>query len=153
MSYFNSPPSGLRPKIGAGVSVKRGSNTILGITLDFKLEGPKPWIAEGNAEFKVLVKIKVKINKTWGESGQVELPKVAILPKLIEAFEQVSNWTSEIPEDQSLLVTLGELSLPEGEIILHSAGKLTVNQNVLPLRLLIEKFGNDVSFRYQRSLD
>lgn len=143
-ALFQFSPFWFTASIGASVAIKKGSNTLMSISLAFSLEGPTPWIVEGTAEFKVLVKIKVKINKTWGEKAQVELPKVAILPQLIEAFEQVNNWTSEIPEDQFLLVTLSETELAEGTILLHSSGTLTIAQDVLPLQMIISKFGNDV---------
>jgi hypothetical protein len=143
-ALFQFSPFWFTAAIGASVAVKKGSNTILSISLAFALEGPTPWIVEGTAEFKVLVKVKVKINKTWGQQGQVDLPKIAVLPKLLEAFELINSWTSEIPEDQFLLVSLAETELEEEAILLHSAGKLTIKQDVLPLGMLISKFGNDV---------
>ncbi len=129
--------------IRAGVAIKKGSTTLLAISLAFELSGPKPWSALGTAEFKVLfIKVKVRFSKVWGENSQVTIDREAVLPKLLEAFEQSDNWTSELLAGEPLLVSLNEVELAEGVVLLHPSGKLTINQNVMPLEMTIAKFGN-----------
>ena len=141
---FQFSPFWFIASIRAGVSVKKGSKTLLSVKLAFELQGPTPYIAKGKAEFRVLgIKVKAKFNKQWGKSGQIDLPKIPILPKVVEAFQQDRSWTSEVPSDQFLMVSLREIELAEGMILLHSQGKFTIKQDVLPLGMIISKFGND----------
>ncbi len=143
-ALFQFSPFWFTVGIKAGVSVKKGDKVLLSITLDLGLQGPTPWIAEGTAEFKVLgIKVSVNFTKQWGQTNQIDLPKVAVLPMLLEAFEQDSSWTSIIPADQFLMVSLRETELAEGEILLHSSGVFTVSEDIFPLGMILTRFGND----------
>lgn len=141
---FQFSPFWFTAGIKAGVSVKKGDKTLLSISLELQLQGPTPWIAHGTGEFKVLgIKVTINFSEQWGQTNQIDLPRIAILPKLLEAFEQAANWTSQVPDDQFLLVTLDEVELPEGEIRLHPAGLFTIHEEVFPLEMVLTRFGND----------
>jgi len=144
---FQFSPFKFLANVRAGVSVRAGSQGILVIQLNFDLQGPKPWIARGVARFEILgFGINVNFNETWGEVDEATLPKIDVLPQLMEALEQDLNWTSEFPDDRLLLVSLRELEEGElltGEVLLHALGELTISQDVIPLDTTIEKHGDN----------
>ena len=144
---FQFSPFKFLANVRAGVSVRSGSQVILVIQLNFDLQGPKPWIARGVARFEILgFGINVNFNETWGEVDEATLPKIDVLPQLMEALEQDLNWTSEFPDDRLLLVSLRELEEGEllaGEVLLHALGELTISQDVIPLDTTIEKHGDN----------
>ncbi|MBT8185523.1 MAG: hypothetical protein KJN76_11835, partial [Eudoraea sp.] len=130
--------------IRAGIEIKLGSTTLFSITLAFELQGPTPWIATGTASFSILFfKVKVRFSKTWGERKEVMEPSIPVLPKILEALGEGSNWVAELPSKRHLLVSIAEVDLAEGELLLQSMGTLKISQTVLPLGLTISKFGNN----------
>ncbi|WP_394748068.1 DUF6603 domain-containing protein [Spongiimicrobium salis] len=129
--------------IRAGIEVKLGSSTLFSITLDFELQGPTPWVASGTASFKVLfIKIKVRFNETWGERREVMEATIPILPKILDALTEASNWSAIITTNKNLLVSLKEAEMEEGALLMQSMGSLQINQTIVPLDLLISKYGN-----------
>lgn len=130
--------------IRAGIEVKLGSSTLFAITLDFELQGPTPWVASGTASFKILfIKIKVRFNETWGERNEVMEATVPVLPKVLDALTDPSNWSAAIASTRNLLVTLKENEVEEEFLLLQSMGSLKIDQTIVPLDLLISKYGNN----------
>lgn len=141
---FQFSPFKFIANIGAGLEVKLGSTTLFSITLDFELSGPTPWNARGTASFSILFfTIKVRFNVTWGDAQEVISPSIPVLPKVIEAFTLDANWTTELPSNRVNLVTLASVTPADGELILQSFGALKVSQTVMPLNLVIDKFGDN----------
>lgn len=131
--------------ISARASITAGSTSICSIDLEFTLEGPTPWHAYGYGSFSIwFVKIKVKFDKTWGETRTNSLPSTSVLPLLLDELQKSTNWktssTSALPE----LVTLAAYTVPEGEVYVKPDGSLEINQMVVPLNLTMQKFGNYV---------
>jgi hypothetical protein len=60
---------------------------------------------------------------------------------LLAALGDPRNWRAEAPEPRQSLVTLRG-GLPTNEILLHPLGRLAVSQQVVPLGLSIDRFGN-----------
>lgn len=129
--------------IEARLSVKCGNKTLMSIGLQFDLQGPTPWVAKGVASFRaLLIKVDINFSKTWGDRREDALPAIVVLPTLLEAFNQSRNWLSNLPTNRFLLASIKELELEEQELLVHSVGILSINQNVMPLNMLISKFGN-----------
>ncbi len=129
--------------VHASVAVKLGSSTLFSIGLEFNLEGPSPWRANGYATFKILfIKFKVSFDKTWGEKKENSLPGTSVLPLLIEEFEKNENWDT-IPSSTTIeLVTLSNFAPDDNSVLVKPFGSLEVNQKVVPLDLTMDKFGN-----------
>jgi hypothetical protein len=141
---FQFSPFKFIADITAGLEVKMGSSTLFSINLDFELSGPTPWNAKGTASFSILfISIKVHFNVTWGDEQQVIEPSIAVLPKLLEAFNLDANWTTELPANRYNVVTLANITPKPGQIILQSFGAVRVSQVIMPLNLVIDKFGNN----------
>jgi len=141
---FQFSPFKFIADITAGLEVKMGSSTLFSINLDFELSGPTPWNAKGTASFSILfISIKVHFNVTWGDVQQVVLPSIAVLPKILEAFNLDANWSAELPANRYNLVTLASILPQPGQIILQAFGAVKVSQIIMPLKLVIDKFGNN----------
>lgn len=144
---FQFSPFMFIASIRAGVEVKLGSSTLLSIKLAFELQGPTPWKATGTASFKILfIKIKVKFSKTWGEKKDTALPPAPVMPKVMEAFQQDRNWQGALPSRSFLLVSLKKkeegASEAEEQLILQTFSSLTIKQNIIPLDIVLTKFGD-----------
>ena len=131
--------------IGAGLEVKMGDCTLFGITLDFELAGPTPWNAKGTASFSILFfTIKVRFDEEWGEKNSIEYPKIAVLPKAMEALQLDSNWTTELPLNRSTLVSTRDIPSEPGNIVLQPFGSFKVSQTILPIAQVLDKFGDNL---------
>ncbi len=141
---FQFSPFKFIADITAGLEVKMGSSTLFSINLDFELSGPTPWNAKGTASFSILfISISVHFNVTWGDAQQVITPSIAVLPKILEAFNLDANWSAELPANRYNLVTLASIVPQPGQIILQAFGAVKVSQILMPLKLVIDKFGNN----------
>jgi hypothetical protein len=129
--------------VNASVAVKAGSSTLFSIDLEFNLEGPAPWRAYGYGSFRILfVKIKVKFDKTWGETKENILPSTSVLPLLVEEFRKNTNWLTKPSTTLPELVTLADSVSEEDIVLVRPYGSLEINQMVVPLDLTMSRFGN-----------
>jgi hypothetical protein len=131
-------------EVRAGLAVKWGKKTLLSISLKFTLSGPSPWVASGTGRFKVwILKYHINFHKTFGERKNILLPDINVLPLVIAALENSSNWQSKIPANRfDLVVMRKDDELDVGEILFQTFGSLTVRQKVVPLGIRIVRFGN-----------
>src|SRR5690606_22957666 len=63
------------------------------------------------------------------------------LPALVQALIEPRNWGSELSARAASVVALRDPSR-SGEVLLHPLGELSVRQQVVPLGITIERFGN-----------
>lgn len=141
---FQFSPFKFVARIYASVAIKAGGSTLLAIRLDLQLEGPTPWIAQGVGSFSILFfEVSVSFRVQWGEERQDALPDIQVLPRLIEALSQNQNWIAELPANKTHLCTLREIKLPDGVILLSPFGMLTVQQNILPMDIDFDRFGDN----------
>lgn len=140
---FQFAPFKFLAGISASVSVKSGNTTLLSISIEFNLQGPRPWRAWGNGSFKVLlIKVKVKFDVTWGSEKENSLPGTEVMEVLLEEFEKSSNWTAELPDTKTALVTYFDFESDDDNVIVDPVGGFQVNQSVVPLDVEMTKFGN-----------
>ncbi|MBX3252642.1 MAG: hypothetical protein KF862_00770 [Chitinophagaceae bacterium] len=131
--------------VGAGLEVKIGNCTLFGITLEFELAGPTPWNAKGTASFSILFfTIKVHFDEEWGDKSSIEYPKIAVLPKAMEALQLDANWTTELPANRSTLVGVRDIPAEPGSIVLQPFGSFRVSQTVVPVGQVLDKFGENI---------
>jgi hypothetical protein len=136
-------------QVKAGLAVRIGSTTIMGVTLEFALSGPTPWNARGKARFTIcwFIKFTVHFNETWGESLDTTFDDEDVLPLLVAALSDSGNWRAEPPGRREMLVTLKEIPAVQDEagkpkVLVHPFGALSVSQKVVPLGITISRFGN-----------
>lgn len=143
--YFNTlfqfNPFAFLFDIGAGVSVKMGSVTLLAISLDLSLGGPAPWKAKGSGKFTIgFLEFKVKFNKTWGKKQKIsEVQYIDLLPVFAAGFEEASNWTVVTTDLVDGLVNV--LPYTGTELMMNASDTLHFDQKDIPLSRKLDKFG------------
>ena len=128
-------------EITAMLALRVGSSSFASIKLTLTLEGPTPWKAQGTAKFKIcwFFTLKVRFNKTFGETRNTTLPDVAVLPLLRAALEANDNWEGELPPQRHRLESIRETP---GALLIHPVGTLKVSQKVVPLKVRIDRIGS-----------
>jgi hypothetical protein len=131
-------------EITAMLALRVGSSSIASIKLTLTLEGPTPWKAQGTASFKIcwFFTLKVRFNKTFGESRNTTLPDLAVLPLLADALRADDNWETELPAQRHRLESIKEATELTSELLLHPVGTLKISQKVVPLNVRIDRIGS-----------
>lgn len=90
---------------------------------------------------------------TIGSDAEEEKPTIDVLEELRIALEDNRNWNPVLPKQTNLLVTLRrkEEALPaepssdqrEQDLIFHPLGGLKIDQDRVPLNVLLDKFGHN----------
>ena len=126
----------------AGLALRSGTSTIMGISLSGKLSGPTPWHAEGDASVSILFfSISVHVSVTIGDPQSNPLPATNVWTPLLAAITASGNWSGALPPGAPQIATLVP---PEGKaapVLIDPAGALTFRQKVVPLDQAITKFG------------
>jgi hypothetical protein len=130
--------------VGAMLALRVGSSSIASINLSMSLEGPAPWHAQGTAKLKLFwfLTVRVRFDKTFGETRNTSLPDVAVLPLLQAALSNRGNWQAEMPTGRQQLVSFKAIEGTGNDIVADPFGVLTIGQKVVPLNVEIQKFGN-----------
>ncbi|WP_437899932.1 DUF6603 domain-containing protein [Sorangium sp. So ce124] len=125
----------------AGLSVKLGSLTLLGIHLAGALSGPTPWHLTGQASLTVLFfEIAVSVDVTFGDDQKNALPATDPWPALKAALQDARNWEGLLPPKAASVVSF---SAPEGKaapVLVDPVGAVSLRQKVLPLNRQITRF-------------
>lgn len=132
----------------AGLALRSGTTTLLGISLEGSFAGPTPWHIEGTAKFTILFfEIGVHVSQTWGEEQGNALPSVNPWPELESALKDPRNWSPALEADPRSLVTLAQSEASEpgtGAVLLDPSGGASVRQRVLPFGMELQKLGEAV---------
>ncbi len=144
-ALFIFSPFSFEFSVCAGMTITAMDITLTEISVQFTLSGPKPWNAYGKAVFKILFwDVDANFNITWGESRPATRPLIDPWPDLKDALVAPGAWGTSLPPHCSLVESLASL---EGEgadstLVVHPVSMLELRQNVLPLNINLEKFGN-----------
>lgn len=140
--YFK-PKFRFMASIYASFSVKFKNITLLGVALEFNLEGPGPFHAFGRGEVKILGMGKsVNFDETFGQKKTTSLPSIDVGAALKEALEDFNNWESILPNRNSISVTIRKMEGMDDQVVIHPVGSLRVSQKIVPLDRVIQQFGN-----------
>lgn len=133
--------------LGAGFSLKVAGFDLLSVRVRMELSGPTPWRAKGTGSISVLFfEISADFDKTWGEEKVTSLPETEVLPKFLEEINNKEQWSTALTNSKNLLVSLRKLEEGvENLLVLHPSGTLTIQQKFVPLKVNIEKIGNQKS--------
>lgn len=141
-ALFQFNPFYFRVDVGAGLAVMWGSRELFGIHFSGSLEGPSPWRIQGKASFRILfVKVKVRVDKTFGERKDTVLPPVQVLPFIKEPLQDIRNWVAFKPDARNLLVTTRKLDTKD--LVVHPYSVIGVSQNRVPLNQQLDKIGSN----------
>jgi len=131
--------------IAAKLAVKAGGRTILSVSLELILSGPRPWRARGRASFSILFfDVSFGFDVTIGDDAPSALPTpVDVAPLLLAAFADARSWSAQLPAGAAGLVTLRALE-PGTAVLAHPLATLQVRQRVAPLERTLDRFGTSV---------
>lgn len=136
-------PFWLTAELGATVSVKWGSRTLLALTLLIGLSGPGPWRAHGEVKINLLWwDISKRFDKVLGDPTEEDRPTfVDAAQLLLEALEQPATWDVTAPDGGGEMAALSTPELPAGQIVVHPGAVLGIRQNLLPLGVEVDRIG------------
>lgn len=147
-------------EISTQFSIKVFGIGVYGVGIDVSLSGPTPWHVHGTASLSFFFfSIDITIDFTWGDDPNTMLPPIAVMPILTAELQKSSNWKTQLPSNEKLLVSLRQLDPAEAALVLHPVGTLQVSQRTIPLDLRLDKVGsqkpsdaNDFSLNVSGSL-
>lgn len=126
----------------AGLALRHGTSTLMGISVEGDLSGPTPWHVTGKAHISLLFfSISVNVDFTWGNWQQVSAPPTDAWPPLKAALADVRNWSGSMPTGIPAPVTLASPSTNEVRVYVDPSSVLTLRERVLPLDQTLTKFG------------
>ncbi|MFI6959878.1 DUF6603 domain-containing protein [Nocardia sp. NPDC050408] len=139
-------------EISAAIAVEVLGETLVGIALDFSLEGPGHWRAAGRGRVDLfLFSASFDFDESWGGS----IPAAPAAPNVGEiltaALRKPDAWRASAPDPATTPVQLtaaAGVALADGGA-LHPRGSLSVRQKVVPLGIEIDRF-NRVPITPQR---
>src|SRR5262245_33378321 len=131
--------------IAAKLAVKAGGRTILSVSLELTLSGPRPWRARGRASFSILFfDVSFGFDVTIGDAAPAALPApVDVAPLLLAALADRRAWSAAPPAGGGAVVTLRALEAGTA-VLAHPLATLEVRQRVAPLERTLERFGTSV---------
>jgi hypothetical protein len=127
----------------AGLALRSGDQTLLGISVSGELSGATPWHAKGDAHVTIIFfEISVSFDTTWGEEKKNALPDIDPWPQLRAAIVEPKNWSGALPASLPQTVTLATAKGKDTpSVLIDPSGTLTFRQRVLPLDEHLTKFG------------
>lgn len=126
----------------AGLALRSGTSTIMGISVAGSLSGPTPWHVEGEAHFSILFfDIGVHVSATIGNAQANPRPAINAWTPLLAAIQAQGNWNGALPAGAPQVVTLAPPERSAAPVLIDPAGTLTFRQKVVPLDQAITKFG------------
>ncbi len=149
-ALFRFSPFYFIVEISAGFSVKVFGIGLFSVHLRGSLEGPAPWRVRGSASISLLFfSIDVDVDVTFGEERREQLPPISVLPIIHAELDKIDNWRATLPPSGQLFASLRDLK-DEAALVLHPVGTLHISQRAVPLKLKLDKIGNqkvaDVNF-------
>jgi len=147
-------PFGLTASMEAMLAVKFEGNVVLAIGLALTMTGPTPWRFWGKATIRFLFfEATANFDQTIGVEEAPSLPpSEPIRPLLVEALKEPRNWGTQLGVGQHPLVVLREQKAQKvttsgdhpakPEQMVHPLADLHVTQQVVPLEVVITRFGS-----------
>jgi len=144
-ALFIFDPFSFLVEFTAGLALRSGTDTLFGISVDGLLSGPTPWHVSGNAHISLFFfEISVHVEVTWGEQQSVVAPPTDAWPPLLQAIQNVQNWSGSLPSRIPAPVTLSTPRSDPAKVYVDPSGVLTLRERVLPLNQALTKFGEAV---------
>ncbi|MCD4779652.1 MAG: hypothetical protein K8S27_03770 [Candidatus Omnitrophica bacterium] len=144
-TLFIFSPFSFEFSVCAGMTITAMDITLTEISVEFTLSGPKPWNAYGKAVFKILFwDVDANFNITWGESRPATRPLIDPWDEFKEALAAPGGWGTSLPPRWTMVESLASLEEEGADStqVVHPLSMLELRQNVLPLNINLEKFGN-----------
>lgn len=124
------------------VEVTYHGHALAGVRVNGTIEGPSHWHIVGQATFSILWwDISAPFDESWGAEAPLLVDQVDVGALLGAALALRENWSTQLPSGNDAVVTLaprrGDLA-PRA----HPLGRFAFSQQVAPLGLSLDKFGD-----------
>lgn len=137
-------PFHLLATLMSSVSIVYKNKALCAVTFLGQLEGPTPWKINGLAEFEILkISYSIDIEKTFGESQRIIAGPFDVYNEFKLAVQNKSSWKCETASGVNELVTIRDISSDSSELVVSSSGILKISQKVIPLGIILDKFGSN----------
>jgi hypothetical protein len=149
-TLFRFEPFELIADFYAGFGLYRGGSQLMGVDLDGTLKGPGPWHVTGKASFEIWpISFDVSIDQQFGqEESADELSPADVFGQVVAALGDQRNWSAQRPANGVSAVTLRQVEAEGGQVLAHPLGRLAVRQQISPLGVSIETYGNGAPATY-----
>jgi hypothetical protein len=140
---FQFDPFKFIAAFNAGLALRKGSSVIMGISVSGQLAGPKPMDAKGEASFSILFfDVTISFHETWGgNEDAIGKQEENLIERLKQEINDNRNWKADIPDINSLYVSIKKIEQPPDKLIIHPFGVLTFSERSVPLEISINRFG------------
>src|SRR5262249_9012975 len=117
---------------------------IFSIGVDVHIIGPDPWQISGQANVHILAwTYRIPLNLTIGTASPPLPPaSINLLDKLVGALGDTHNWQTQPPAGPGIVSLRG--GVDDDALLVHPLGQLSVRERLLPLRVVVDRFGPDV---------
>jgi hypothetical protein len=147
-TLIDFPTFSFRVDIYACMTIKIADQTLAGISVTLSFSGPTPWNVNGKATIELLfLSITVQFDFTWGDMASAPQMEIDPLMPFLEALERQESWGSKLPSGSNMVEMMRSLEAGDNQVDIlyaHPAGTLEVRQNVLPLGVQLQKYGNSI---------
>ena len=128
--------------VSMGVALRVIGQDLVGVALDFRLEGPARWHARGRGSIDLfLFSTSFDFDKEWGSDPPSARPALDVGLTLQRALEDPGAWVVHRAATRPAGLTLtadADRRLGAGELV-DPYGSLTVRQKLVPLALTIDR--------------
>jgi hypothetical protein len=140
------PQFHLRVDVHMGLAVEVFGEHLCGVNFDGFLAGPGQWHLNGRGEVELLfVSVAIPIDSRFGSipPAPAAIPDVAAL--LTAELGRAGAWTVHPPAagGDGVVLSSDAQRLVAAAAVLHPAGGLQVSEHLLPLGMVIDRFGGD----------
>ena len=117
-------------------------HTLAGVKVTGTIEGPGRWHVIGKATFSILWwDISTPFDEAWGTAAPLLTDLIDVAGLLGAALAVRENWSAQLPAGSEAVVTLAPRRGDQAPRA-HPLGRFTFSQQVAPLGLTLEKFGD-----------
>jgi hypothetical protein len=127
-------------RISAAVTYR--GRSLAGVKVSGTIEGPGRWHVVGKVSFSILWwDISKSFDESWGDPPPPLTERIDVRALLAAELAKPENWSAEPPVRTSAMVTLAPRRGEPG-VRAHPLGRLVFAQQVAPLGLRLERFGD-----------
>jgi hypothetical protein len=138
------PQFQLRVDVHILLAVEVFGENLYAVSFDGHLAGPGPWHLNGRAKAELLwVSVPISIDATFGAAPKPLIQALDVGHLLAQELTKPGSWTVHPPPATADGVTLSAQARTDlaAARVLHPAGGLRVAQRLVPLSMVIDRFG------------
>jgi hypothetical protein len=143
-TLINLSPFGFTADIAGSLLLKWGPDPLFAVWIAMAFSGPNPWYARCRATFDLFGwKQSIEFETTIGQPVDESEPELVDVGKLLcDEVEKPISWSGQLPSDGQIVAL--RAAAPDGAVLVHPGGELSVSQRIVPLDREISAFGTSI---------